>query len=128
VLQLSVRYVQYVIGARRRSLACRSTETSGLISTISKRPSAKIGSDDHIVTQMGIGAMATEGRDQGMNRRTNVMDDFNFGNGVQASSSETAEYLAQMASELVLLAKNARLERLSLLLDLVRREAESAAA
>lgn len=56
------------------------------------------------------------------------MDDFNFGNGVQASSSETAEYLAQMASELVLLAKNARLERLSLLLDLVRREAESAAA
>jgi len=56
-----------------------------------------------------------------------ITDEFDFGNGVEANSSETAEYLAQMASELVLLAKNARLERLSVLLDLVRREAESAA-
>ncbi len=42
-----------------------------------------------------------------------------------ASRAETAEYLAQMASELVTLATTARLGRLSILLDFVRREAEA---
>lgn len=71
--------------------------------------------------------MAKEGNDPRTNRRMNgSADGCDFG-GIQASSSETAEYLAQMASELVLLAKSAQLERLSVLLDLVRREAESAA-
>ena len=71
--------------------------------------------------------MGKQAKNPGTIRRTNGMDDFNIGNGVQASSSETAEYLAQMASELVVLAKSAHLERLTVLLDLVRREAESAA-
>jgi hypothetical protein len=47
--------------------------------------------------------------------------------GVRASAAETAEYLAQMASELVTMARTAGLERLSLLLDFVRREAEAEA-
>lgn len=73
--------------------------------------------------------MAKESNAPKSRRRVNsVMDDLDFGNGVQANSSETAEYLAEMASELVLLAKNAQLERLSFLLDLVRREAEAASA
>ncbi len=46
---------------------------------------------------------------------------------IDASPAETAEYLAQMASELIGLAKTARLERLSVLLDFVRREAEAEA-
>lgn len=61
-------------------------------------------------------------------KASNAAQDLDFGESVQASVSETAEYLAQMASELVVLARSARLERVSVLLDLVRREAESAAA
>ncbi len=72
--------------------------------------------------------MARERSNPRMSRRLNgVADTEDFSDGaIQASASETAEYLAHMASELVLLARNARLERLSVLLDLVRREAESA--
>ncbi len=54
--------------------------------------------------------------------------EFGFERAIDASPAETAEYLAQMASELITLAKTARLERLSLLLDFVRREAEAEAA
>lgn len=45
----------------------------------------------------------------------------------EPSPAETAQYLAQMVSELVTLARTARLERLSLLLDFVAREAETEA-
>jgi triphosphoribosyl-dephospho-CoA synthetase len=79
------------------------------------------------IIEIESSTMAKMGNDLRINRRITVaVDDCDFG-GIQASASETAEYLAQMASELVLLAKSAQLERLSVLLDLVRREAESAA-
>lgn len=71
--------------------------------------------------------MAKQGSDSKASRgATDAVDNLEIGNGIQASASETAEYLAQMASELVMLAKSAHLERLTVLLDLVRREAESA--
>lgn len=54
-----------------------------------------------------------------------IIGEFAFENAIDANKIETAEYLAQMASELFALAKTARLERLSLLLDFVRREAEA---
>lgn len=74
----------------------------------------------------GVSAMDKQGSDQRMTRKTNaIMGEFAFDNAVDANKSETAEYLAQMASELFTLAKTARLERLSLLLDFVRREAEA---
>jgi hypothetical protein len=64
-------------------------------------------------------------------RKTRVADglsaDCEIHQGLRASPSETAEYLAQMAAELVTLARSARLERLILLLDFVRREAEAEA-
>lgn len=72
--------------------------------------------------------MAKQGSDSKASRAANdAMDNLDISDGIQASSSETAEYLAQMASELVMLAKSAHLERLTVLLDLVRREAESTA-
>ncbi|WP_026606542.1 hypothetical protein [Methylocapsa acidiphila] len=73
--------------------------------------------------------MARDNKDSVASRSVEVgVDDQDLVEGIQASASETAEYLAHMASELVMLAKNAQLERLSVLLDLVRREAESASA
>jgi hypothetical protein len=60
-------------------------------------------------------------------RAKHELGELDFRAGLRANSSETAEYLAQMASELVLLARSAKLERLSVLLDLVRREAEAEA-
>jgi hypothetical protein len=71
-----------------------------------------------------------------------LADDVGRTTAIQASSSETAEYAAQMTSELMIIAKSsadyiasmtcelstlapAQLERLGGLLDLVRREAES---
>lgn len=66
------------------------------------------------------------------------------GNGIYASSAETAEYIAQMCTELRVLAKSsadyvaamtcelatlarsAKLERLTILLDEARKEAETA--
>lgn len=56
-----------------------------------------------------------------------VICDLDAMRGPQASPVETAQYLAEMASELVLMAKTAGLERLSLLLDFVAREAEAEA-
>ncbi|WP_395664363.1 hypothetical protein [Methylocella sp.] len=47
---------------------------------------------------------------------------------IDATRTETAEYLAQMAGELVTLAATARLARLSMLLDYVKREAEAEAS
>ncbi len=47
---------------------------------------------------------------------------------IDANRAETAEYLAQMSAELITLASTARLSRLSMLLDFVRREAEAEAA
>ena len=62
-------------------------------------------------------------------RRIRLVNSFTretpFERGTDASRAETAEYLAQMASELVTLATMARLGRLSVLLDFVRREAEA---
>jgi hypothetical protein len=55
------------------------------------------------------------------------MGDINAARGLEASPTETAQYLAEMASELVTLARTAGLERLSLLLDCVAREAEAEA-
>ena len=52
-------------------------------------------------------------------------DEASFEQAAGASRAQTAEYLAQMASELVTLANTARLGRLSVLLDFVRREAEA---
>ena len=47
---------------------------------------------------------------------------------IDANRTETAEYLAEMAGELVALAASARLSRLSMLLDRVKREAEAEAS
>jgi hypothetical protein len=55
-------------------------------------------------------------------------DEESFERLAGASRVETAEYLAQMVSELVTLANTARLGRLSVLLDLVRREAKAEVA
>jgi hypothetical protein len=79
-----------------------------------------------IVMNMGVIKMAKLSKDAMMNR--GAVDNLNIGQNIQATASETAEYLAQMASELVGLAQSAKLERLTVLLDLVRQEAESAAA
>ncbi|WP_424032995.1 hypothetical protein [Methylocella sp.] len=56
-----------------------------------------------------------------------MMGDLDPPRGFEASPAETAQYLAEMASELVTLARTAGLERLSLLLDFVAREAEAEA-
>ena len=56
-----------------------------------------------------------------------VMGDLDLARGLKASPAETAQYLAEMASELVALARTAGLERLSLLLDFVAREAAAEA-
>ncbi len=65
---------------------------------------------------------------QSKTRSTDVlMGDLDFPRGFEASPGETAQYLAEMASELVTLARTAGLERLSLLLDFVAREAEGEA-
>ena len=56
-----------------------------------------------------------------------MMGDLDSPRGFEASPAETAQYLAEMASELVTLARTAGLERLSLLLDFVAREAEAEA-
>jgi hypothetical protein len=118
-----VRNVQYVIGADRRSPSQGLLETE--ISMKPKSPRAKTGATREIVVEMcGSRMMAKENQGQ---RTKGVAEECDLDGNLQASSSETAEYLAQMASELVLLARNARLERVSMLLDLVRREAESAA-
>ncbi len=55
-------------------------------------------------------------------------DGFASPQGFEASPTETAQYLAEMSSELVALARTAGLERLSLLLDYVAREAVAEAA
>ena len=46
---------------------------------------------------------------------------------LEASAAETAHYVAEMASEMATLACTARLDRLALLLDFVRRAAEAEA-
>jgi hypothetical protein len=56
-----------------------------------------------------------------------VMGDLDLARGFEASPAETAQYLAEMASELVALARTAGLDRLSLLLDFVAREAAAEA-
>ncbi|MGO9674259.1 MAG: hypothetical protein ACLPSF_08875 [Methylocella sp.] len=55
------------------------------------------------------------------------MGDLDLTHGFEASPAETAQYLAEMSCELVTLARTAGLERLSLLLDFVAREAEAEA-
>ena len=56
-----------------------------------------------------------------------IMGDLNLTHGFEASPAETAQYLAEMSCELVALARTAGLERLSLLLDFVAREAQAEA-
>ena len=56
-----------------------------------------------------------------------VLNDLDLHRGLKASPLETAQYLAEMSRELVALARTAGLERLSLLLDFVAREAQAEA-
>ena len=64
-------------------------------------------------------------------KKTNATDavqgDLELNYGLKASPVETAQYLAEMSCELVALARTAGLERLSLLLDFVAREAQTEA-
>ena len=57
-----------------------------------------------------------------------TLGDLDLNHGLKASPAETAQYLAEMSCELVTLARTAGLERLSLLLDFVAREAQAEAA
>jgi hypothetical protein len=56
-----------------------------------------------------------------------ILGDLDVTHGIEASPAETAQYLAEMSCELVTLARTAGLERLSLLLDFVAREAQAEA-
>jgi hypothetical protein len=71
------------------------------------------------------------GRHRAVEKKTPAANGFvadhEINHGFEASPAETAEYLAQMASELVTLARTPGPERLSLVLDFVRREAEAEA-
>lgn len=56
-----------------------------------------------------------------------ALGDLDLNHELNASPAETAQYLAEMSCELVALARTAGLERLSLLLDFVAREAHAEA-
>jgi hypothetical protein len=99
----------------------------------------------HHIGRQGVRAMARVSKNQaGASSARDIIADLKSQDGVGAGSSETAEYVAQMTSELATiakssadyiatmtcelstLAKSAQLERLTILLELVQQEAQAA--